>query len=454
MTVNVSAGDLKGIRSAVVGADRAPDTSLSRITDDSICVLHSFVIRRHADNGYIVVRIGCRTLTSVATSRIGSVATRLLSNGYSIREVKDRLAATTNLHSNNATMTCLLQALLDARMIRSIDGIKVGEEKGLFWNSVVMRLRFAARAFSESAWRATYAVLPTNIAHGAATRSKLLFRPSHSRSVAETALCNIRRYLGDALDDERCRGLAKEFAKERAKSKVDREILARPNHRVLLWLFRHSVIHGLDNYREAKEQGKGVALCVLHFSSAYLLLPILWLHGLSFVGAGAAPRHDLARVIDFREQFGDVSGQCGEVSWSTKVSLSGALSIVRALRRNETALIFGDGLIARENRNFACDLGHDLMGFDPSLIPIDFFGHQLYANASAAWFSSQFDGPVLPVRLQRQGGRFHVYIERPLSRRGDMVRELYHRLERGICLDPAGWSYWDRVSDMSPVTHA
>jgi len=438
-----ASGDLSAGR---VGVNPSAHNPIGRVTDNSVLRLHAFVLQERSQNGYIAIRIGCRTLTSVATSRVGATAIRLLNRRSSIRSVREHIARSNGQTADQVDLVPLIRALLRARMVKSIDGRTVDSDPSSVLRASLLRFQFALRRLVGQALRQGYLVLPS-VAHWINIRSKLMKRDRHTQKKA-LALDNISACMGDSLSSEACEEIAGNFVVERIRSDADSEMLINPTRRTLHWLFTRSVIHGESNYIEATREGRGVALCGLHFCSTYLLLPILWLHGFSFVGAGASPRFDLESVIDFTNRFGNVSGKAGSVMWHTKVSFRGALAIVHALRGGKTALIFGDGFIARSSQRVACELGHSVIGFNPGLACIDFLGQQFYANTATSWFAAQFDGPIVPVRLVRRRGRFHVYIERPLRRNGDITEQLYRRLERDVYLDPAGWSYWDKVANM------
>lgn len=417
------------------------------IGDDSTLKLYPFVVQQQSQNGYILVRIGCSTLTSVATSRLGMSASKLLARGHSVRDVKRALAEKAAHSEAYVDLHPLLSALMRARMVRSIDGSPVGEERAYRIKEIMLRLRFAGHRCVRLVLQLAFMLLPIGTARLCVIWARYCFGHDRRHQYSE-ALANVRDLLADRIQSGSCKRIARRFVYQRICSQADVDMLTIAPRRALLWLYAHSVIHGREHYDHALELKQGLILCGLHFSSAYLLLPILWLHGFSFVGAGAAPRFDLNDILDFTKAFGNVSGTAGSVLWRTKVDFAGALAIVHALGARQTALIFADGLIPRNSTGTAADLGHRIIRFASGTTESELLDCSVAANTSVEWFARQFNGPVLPVKLLRRRSVFHVFIERPLHRDSAITKQIYRRIEQDMCLHPADWSYWDRLALM------
>jgi lauroyl/myristoyl acyltransferase len=425
---------------------------------DARLQLYPFLTRRKSAKDYFLMRLGCPTVTVLTTTRTGVVASRLLKKGYSITEVSARLASM--FRCEHVDIQPLLRALYKARMIRSIGGRTVEAEAPSFRRQFLQRLEWMRMRTGETVERAFLRSLPVPVTH----RTMCLLRPrwnaKRMRDARGQAQRNLASVFGESLSAERIRQVARDFVEEQVRCDIDLRLLSElPEIEVCRWLRRHCMFRGLEHLESALAGGRGVLLSSFHFSSSYLLVLLLWLRGYSFTGAGGIPWNNHGRVLpsDNAELARQLTG-CGDVKWHAAFTLESALSICRAVNRGGIALVFPDGITPRPKGDFAAYFGHDAAKYKRALCDVPFLGRLAQANTGVPWIYKQSSAPLIPVRLARDSfHRFQVIVgpEIQLDRNASLERitaGMYAALESEIRLDPAAWSYWRMLDQLTTAS--
>jgi KDO2-lipid IV(A) lauroyltransferase len=166
-------------------------------------------------------------------------------------------------------------------------------------------------------------------------------------------------------------------------------------------------ISGLEHYRRAAAQGRGVLCLTAHFGN-WELLPI--------VGAMAeVPLHVVYRPLDallLDDLVGRIRQRFGAVLIPKKRSI---FKIQRVLRRGECIAILLDQNVDWYEGVF-----------------VDFLGHRACTSKGLATLSILSRAPVVPVFLVREGAGFHARFEPPLDPivTGDRIRDLEENTAR------------------------
>jgi lauroyl/myristoyl acyltransferase len=303
----------------------------------------------------------------------------------------------------------------------------------------------------------TIRLLPLSIADALLFRVRIRRRTAKSERLRRATYENLRQTLSSSLPEREVSRIASGCSAAQVRQGLDEDFfnhLSRP--RLLKWLREAVSFSGLEHIDNALARGGGVILCGLHFSSVYLLLPILWLRGYSFTGAGAPPRSMSNDALSFDGNFleSGVAG-CGTVKWFPRADFRGALEIFRSLGRGEMTLVFADGHIRRSAKAVAAHFGHRASLYRPGTVPVRFLGGTIRGNTAVPWIHIESGAPIVPVKMiRRSGARFDVVVEPALDTRPDndvqaVTQAIYSSLERSILLHPEHWAYWSRLEELA-----
>jgi lauroyl/myristoyl acyltransferase len=410
--------------------------------------LYPFLIRKNNSKDYSLIRLGCRTVTVLWTTHFGVVASRLLSRGYSTAEASARMSSI--FKCAHVDLQPLLKALYEARMIRSVNGQTIESEAPSLTREWNQRIEWLRMRTAVGTGRALLRYSPIPVAH----RAMCFLRPKWSRrkshEVRGTAQQNLTSVFGGSLTEKRISGLAHEYLEEQIRKEVDLALLnALPELRVGKWLRRCCTFQGLEHLDNALAAGKGVLLSSFHFSSAHLIVLLLWMRGYSFTGAGGLTRSDRNRVLPFDDpELAQALKGCGTVKWFTTMTLESALKICRTVNQGGLGLVFPDGFTTRSKADVDLYFGHSGALYKRAQCDVPFLGRTAQANTGVSWIYKQSSAPLIPIKVVRVSfHRFQIVVgpEVKLDRAASLERVtagLYAALEREIALDPAAWSYW------------
>jgi lauroyl/myristoyl acyltransferase len=395
---------------------------------------------------YYVRRWGGKS--QLATREEGIAAIRDLESGRSVGEVCKALDPSGRMVSLHP----LLQALLGAGLIRTMNGLSVSKSE--FDPFAIARFLFRFHVLPHclavirqcpillQRW-SLYAV--TYLGHGRPLRRRARTAEENIRTTAlEVPKCFRTRYLHHLLWN-----IADTDA-----------VLASPPSQARRWFDQRVQWDGLENIERARSLQKGVIYAGFHFSASRLVAPLLVSRGLDInLTATPSPNVDLAESIRWHEKFRSLDPAGGKFRQIPNVDLLSVKQLLAALARNEAVLTFPDMHTINPNsdeetRKRCAFFGIINSGFQPPTITTSIGGSDARMNEWAGWLAAQSGAPVLPVVLLRvKSGQFLIKIEPPIvaptecdrSDHAKVVnRELFRVLDLHIQAHPAQWFGWHR----------
>ena len=414
--------------------------------------LFPFLVRQNNAQDYSLVRLGCETVTVLSTTQSGVIAARLMKAGYSPAEAGARVASL--FKRDHVNLAPLLKALYEARMIRSINGQPAGPEVPSFIRQGRQRIEWLRIRATAVIGRQLVRSLPVPIMHRALCMMKPKWTRGKLANARQETQKNLQAVFGGSLSARRIRLLAHESVKEQIRREADLRLLSDIEEaKAGRWLRRYCTFQGLEHLDAALATGNGVLLSSFHFSSAHLIVLLLWLRGYSFTGAGGITRNNRHRLLPFEnaELAKELKG-CGTVKWFTTMTLESALNICRTLNRGGLGLVFPDGFTTRSKGEVDAYFGHNAALYKRAHCDVPFLGRVAQANTGVPWIYKQSTAPMIPIKLIRDSYHcFQVIVgpELKLDREASLDKitaDLYAALAREVSLDPAPWVYW-RVLD-------
>jgi lauroyl/myristoyl acyltransferase len=416
------------------------------INASTIIRLHRLLIRPGRGGIYYVRRFGGKS--QIATREGGIAAIRALESGQSVGEVEKSLAPS----GRTISIQPLLQALLSADLIQTINGLSVSKSE--FDPVAIGRFlfRFYVFPYCLAAIRrcpiilqrwATYAV--TYIGD---------WRPLRRR--AQTAEENIR-----STAIEVPKRFNAQYLNQLLWNIADTDtVFAGSPRQARQWLDQHVQWEGLENVELARSLHKGVICAGFHFSASRLVAPLLVSRGVDVnLTATPSPSVDLAASTRWHKEFRSVYPPGGEFRQIPNVDLTSVKELLAALARNEAVVTFPDMHTINPNsdeetRKRCAFFGVVNAGFQPPTITTSIGGTDARMNEWAGWLSAQSSAPVLPVALLRMAsGQFLMKVEPPimvptegdrLERANSVNSELFRVLDRYIRAHPSQWFGWHR----------
>ena len=166
-------------------------------------------------------------------------------------------------------------------------------------------------------------------------------------------------------------------------------------------------IQGLENYRSAKAQGKGVLCLTAHVGNLELMPIAAWIV--------SQPLNVVYRPLDFKpldRVMRNLRGRLGATMIPTKGSM---FSLLRSLKRGESVALLMDQNVDWYDGIF-----------------VDFFGRRACTNKGLAMLAQRTGAPVLPVFLVRRKGGYTVFVgeEIPRENSGDPVKDMEENTRR------------------------
>jgi lauroyl/myristoyl acyltransferase len=432
------------------------------LPDEARLRLFPHLIYRISGEDCMVFRVGCSKITTIATSKLGAETIRILRSGKTIGQTKEILRTRLGLAEGQLDLSPVLDAMAKAKLVRTVDQQVVDAERPAARRVMLHRLQLSVQVSRTWAREAAIRYLPPNTAHRILCFAKLWRRRARLSPLPSALRENLQRALGDRFSQPAIESIRIEHHREQVRRAIDVQILRNlPRAKMARWLQNSVQFSGLERLRSAQAEGRGAIICGFHFGAPQLLVPLLWRHGISFVGAAAIPPFrgkNLAEklILDNSYLKQGVPG-CGTVTWYTRFSFRGFLEMMKAVERGETVLMFPDGYFNRPNREIARYFGHLAAEYRPAQTAVPFLGQLIAANLMVPWLWLQTRAPLIPVKLLRRGGaRFEVVVAPPLNlAAGETIQDaavkLYSVLERDIYLHPASWNYWGRLHEFTPT---
>lgn len=423
------------------------------LREDAQIRLFPVLIRQISEEDSMVYRIGGAKITSVATSKVGAQAIRILRKGKTIREVRGLLCRQLGIEESRLNLQPVFDAILQANMVRQVDRDVLVTEKPQVRRILTQSLHFALQLLKNPLRGALIRWLPLGVSH------RLLFFLARRSRPSPQLRRNLDGAWGGLLPPRTLEEMASRHTAEHLRSHIDTCLLRNLNPRKLTRWLEGATITGLERVQALQRAGSGAILCGFHFSAPQLLGPLLWRHGLSFTGAASIPpfRGKILPpkfVLDSTYAPGGVPG-CGTLTWYTRFSFRGFLEIMKAVEAGGTVLVYPDGYFDRPNRDIARYFGHLVAEYKPSRISVPFLGGSIQANSMVPWLWVETRAPLFPVKvLRRSAAAYEVVIEEPLelgqiSSVQAAAEKIYAALERDIHLHPAPWNYWGLLHEIN-----
>ena len=413
---------------------------------NTVVRFHRLLIVEGASGIYYVMRWGGKS--QLATRKQGLAAIWALKAGQSVGEVQRALAPpgkTISIHR-------LLEALLSAGLIRSIDGVPVSGGK---WHLfATARCLFRIHVVPHCLALICKCPIPAQRWARCALASVRDFRSLRRR--AHTADENI---LSSNLAVPKC--FRSGYLYHLVWNIADTEtIFASRPAQAKEWLDEHVDWTGQENLDFARSFGRGLICAGFHFSATRLVAPLLVSRGLPLnLTATSSPTVCPVEACRWHEEFCSVSCPDARFKHIYSVDFSSVKGLLAALARNEAVLTFPDMHTINPNsdevtRQRCAFFGITARGFKPPTVTADVAGVNARMNEFVGWLAAQSGSPVVPVILLRtSGGKFLMIIERPIivptnadrPERADMVNgELFRVLDRYIRAYPSQWFGWHR----------
>lgn len=418
------------------------------LEDSTVFELFPVVVRTINDAECNIVRVGAPVLTAISTSSIGLEAVRLFQSGHSVGAVKSALG---EKHDSSATdLSPLITALYKARIIRRAGGVLICDEAPSAWKVFTQKCEWAGFAARRATVGALLKYLPLPMSYSILFHARPRWPRAKRLGALRLTRQNLQGVFGSSLLPRQVDRIAQDFISEQIRRDLDIEILnAFSDLKVARWIRRSCTISGLDHLNEALSRKQGVLLSSFHFSSAHLIILVLWLHGYSFTGAGGITRAANTRVLPFdNPELQAQLGGCGKVKWFSHFNFDSVLAMCKALETGGMVLVYPDSIWTRPAKQVAKYFGHGAAQYRPARTMVPFLGKRAEANKGVPWIYKQSQAPLVPLKLIRlSNSRFHLSIgpELKLDRQASVeaiAAELYQALEREVCTDPAAWSYW------------
>lgn len=413
-------------------------TAPPQLTGGSTLDLHPFVVKGSGDHYTVINPVGRQ---AISTSRAGVEAIRLLRQGSTVEDTRRALGRRYGHPGEGIDLAPLLDTLLSAGFVRSVDGRQVGpggapaRRDWRLWLTLFIWSPLLELALKHLPHRLALPLAYRGLAHSP--------NPELELRIA----ANLRRAPALGGTD---RGIARVAAANRQalrKQFCDRLVFGSlPPRRLRRWLTREVRVSGLEHLARARAGRGGTILCSFHLGSYGLIPLVLAARGVPVTvhaGFGGEPRSDVAAWLAGQPRSGDpypvriVGGGMG------------LRELARCLERGETVLLYCDQVPGEAGKS------PDARGW----IRVPFLGTRIWGPRGLGWLRHKTGAAVLPVVLLWEGRRgHHLRIDPELVCRGAsesddidaVVMEAYGALERFVQRDPAQWLRWLDVGGMIP----
>jgi lauroyl/myristoyl acyltransferase len=416
------------------------------ITPSTVVRFHPLFIRKGSAGIYYVTRWGGKS--RVATRSEGIAAIRALRSGHPTGEVQKSI----DPDARGLSLQPLLQALMTANLIRTVDGLPVSQREFNLFTFLKSLFRFyllphyfaAIRSCPVAMRRWCIGMITALSAYHSLSRRAAIAE----QNVRNTALTVSRRFHAQYFFH-----LLWNIADTDA-------IFGSPTAEARRWLDRHVQWKGLENLEKAGSLGVGVICAGFHFTASRLVAPLLLSRGYNVhLTATSSPSVDVADSERWHNEIQSLDPQAGRFRQILQVNLASVKELLGALSRSEVVLTFPDMHTIDPNsdektRERCAFFGIARGSFRAPNVTVEIAGVQARMNEWAGWLAAQSSAPVVPVMLVRAGnGRLIINIEPPImpsitqnlaDRANAVNEELFRTLDRHIRARPAQWFGWHR----------
>jgi lauroyl/myristoyl acyltransferase len=416
------------------------------IKSSSVVCLHRLLIHKGNAGIYYVTRWG--GTSQIATRDVGIAAIRALKSTKSVGQIEGSLATDGAIPS----LRPLLQTLLRANLIRSVDGVATSTP-----DFNLMRLGKAlCRLYPLPLYLALIRRLPIRIQRRCRYVATYLSSHESMQRRAATAEANIRR-----TSLEVAKHFKREYLHHLLLNIADSDaVFASTAIEARRWLERSTVWEGFEHIEQARSLGRGVICAGLHFTASRLVAPLLLTRGLNvYMTATPSPSVNVAESVRWHGGFRCIDPGAGEFHQIPQVALTAVKGLFRALSRNDLVLTFPDMHTINpgsddETRKRCAFFGISSSPFQQPTISVNIAGVEARMNEWAGWLAAQSRAPVVPVALVRTGsGHFVLKFlppivcqasHDPVQRAADVNTKLFQVLDHYVRVYPSQWFGWHR----------
>ena len=440
---------------------KSPASEISEHARIKLCRL---IIHKLNDNDYDVMKVGYRTpRTVIATRKLGVEVINLFKKGCTIKGVREILSQRYNCTAERIQITPLIESLLKARMIKSINGKPVIPDQ----LNLPLYIYLLSRMQLNKAARFLYTILienllPVTIIYPILAKIVFSVRTLKNRKKVAPFIPLVIRNLKQtfpSVKDAELAKIAQEYWDNKLKIGIDYQLLGKSMKVFPHWLKAFSSCTGIEYLEGACEQKRGVLLCGFHFGFMFLIPLVLITFGYNITVIGYTGRNfDSNFYAQLNETFKKAG--FGEFNMRNLVDLKGLASIVKLLENGGIVLIMADANMAAvlaKTPDIGKYMGSDTINYRPAQTKVNILGHSISGNKGIAWLHRQTGAPIVPVRMFRTGKNRQELIIRPALNLDDgngkydieqSTHVIYTALEREVYDNPAQWIYWNRIHEM------
>lgn len=437
-----------------------------RFNEHARVKLFRLTVRKLNDNDYDVMKIGYRSPGSViATRKVGIEVIGLLKKGYTLKEVREALGKRYNCTADRIQITPLIDTLMKAKMIKSVDGNTIISDRINLFNYIFILTRIQLN----KVLRFLYTViieklLPVTLVYPICAKTKFWFRaPGNKKKVAPLnplIISNLKRSF-PSRDIVELEKIAQSYWDNKLKITIDYQLLGKSVKVFPHWLKRFSSCTGLEYLEAARALNKGVLLCGFHFGFIFLIPLILISYGYNVTTIGYTGRNfDSSFYNRLNDTFSKVG--FGEFQIRNLVDLRGLASVVKLLAKGELVIIMADvdmSSMFDKNPEIGRYMGSDTINYRPAQTKVNILGHSISANKGLAWLHLQTGAPLVPARMFRTDENSQQLIIRPALQFDDQKHNgkedvdsitgiIFKALEKEVYQEPSQWLYWNRIHEI------
>ena len=385
----------------------------------------------------------------LATRAVGVDAIRLL-DGRSIQEVQGIMQARTGT-SRMPALHALMQALANANMIRSIDGVRVSRREvttATFFRFVYLyyvapRLRSTAQAMLPLSWIPCVIFWINYIGNRQRISAQL-----------KTGNANLARIFHD-LSERRVRRMQREHRRYLTYTKLDPESLVqRTPQEIDRWLEQHMYCVGANHLRPS---GPGGIVVGVPHMNRFGLVPLLLMKtgfrvcliGTTSVGMGLQQR------FDWYAQFMELPGY-GRFTLLPNFSLQNIRRAVQLLQEGYLLISHPDAALAPFLDETIQARMHffrmDYSGLPPATVRVTLRGHELSGGLLLFWLAAYARSSFVSAVCLPCGPRSELRIAPPVNLLEQLsttaeqarvfAREFYAHWAEQLSSYPAQWFGW------------
>lgn len=437
-------------------------------SEESRVKLFPHIIEEGKSDSHKVLRLGYRS--AIGVRQIGVSTIDFLNQGLTIREVKEKLSQQYHCSIDSVKIEPLVQSLLKAGLVKSIDGkmIQVNKTNLLQYVGDVVRLYWKPKVRTLIS-AILFRYIPLQILRPSLLIINRIMESYKNKAgagdctvtekAAQAGIQNLRNFFSCKLKKDELEQLLKDFRYYQEMTMVDgilgtivaeRWIRSRGwrSRKIEKWLWKlagASSPTNLERLDLALKRNQGVILCGFHFGLVALMPILLSLRGYSLTSVGLVDTPELAKWHNTQLKGKlNKSEAVGDCTMLLLRDLETLQRTARLLKEGEIIVILAGGMVKA------------LADFPKEAeIKAELLGKTVWTNSEIAWLYQQTGAPILPVKVIRKEKRGlpQLVIEPPLPLHGqvdieEVTKVIYEKLENDILNYPAQWHNWSKLHRM------